>query len=68
LRIDQGKLPSSEALLVVYVNGERFVAGDDTWHLKPPVGVELVGRLCRRAELSTPLEPLRIEVRAVRPR
>jgi hypothetical protein len=67
IEIAPDKMPPSEKLLVVYVNDEHVDPGEDTWHLKEGVGVELLGSLCRRAERSTPTQPVKIHVRAVIP-
>jgi hypothetical protein len=65
IRIPPEQIPSSEAMVVVYVKGERMVAGEDTWRLKAGVGVELKGSLCERASRATPADPLPVEVRAL---
>jgi hypothetical protein len=67
IEIAPDKMPPSQKLLVVNVNDEHVDAGEDTWRLKEGVGVELLGSLCRRAERSTPTQPVRIHVRAVIP-
>lgn len=68
IRIPPEQLPSSEAMVVVYVKGERMAAGEDSWRLKAGVGVELKGSLCERAGRATPADPLPVEVRALRAR
>ncbi|PTL85091.1 gliding motility protein [Vitiosangium sp. GDMCC 1.1324] len=61
------QFPPSPSLARVYVDGEGYSAGDDTWQLKQGVGVELVGSLCKRVESTSPSHPARIEVRIVIP-
>lgn len=65
IRIPPQQLPSSEAMVVVYVKGERVAPGEDTWRLKAGAGVELKGGLCERASRATPADPLPVEVRAL---
>jgi hypothetical protein len=69
LEIPEAQMPSSESLVVVYVNKERIEASDLTWRLNlESKGVEFKGDLCTRIKNSTPLEPVDIEVRAVQRR
>jgi hypothetical protein len=68
LEVPLGQLPEDVGMLVLFVNGERTPPGANTWRLKPGVGLEMLGDLCRRAERSTPSNPVKIEVRAVNPR
>lgn len=68
IELAHDQFPPSPGLARVLVNGESYGAGDDTWRLKPGVGVELVGALCARVQASSPAHPVRIEVRIVIPR
>jgi hypothetical protein len=69
LSIPSEQLPSSESLVVVYINKERVEASDTTWRLNLQLeGVEFKGDLCTRIKNSSPLEPVDIEVRAVQRR
>jgi hypothetical protein len=67
LRIDPAERPSTEELVVVYLNGERLSPGSDTWTLKEP-GIVFQGSTCARIESSSPSSPANIEVRAVQKR
>ncbi|MCY1073561.1 adventurous gliding motility lipoprotein CglB [Archangium lansingense] len=68
IELAHDQFPPSPGLARVLVNGEGFGEGDDTWRLKPGVGVELLGSLCARVQGSSPAHPVRIEVRVVIPR
>jgi hypothetical protein len=69
LSIPPEQMPSSESLVVAYVNEERFEASDTTWRLNlESSGVEFKGELCTRIKNSTPIDPVDIEVRAVQRR
>jgi hypothetical protein len=69
LEIPSDQLPSSESLMVVYINKERVEAGDNTWRLELALkGVEFKGDLCTRIKSSTAIDPVDIEVRAVQRR
>ncbi|HEX8440757.1 adventurous gliding motility lipoprotein CglB [Archangium sp.] len=69
LQIPPDQLPSSENLVVVYINKERVEAGENTWRLNlPSEGVEFKGDLCTRIKNSTAIDPVDIEVRAVQRR
>ncbi|MFY0578453.1 adventurous gliding motility lipoprotein CglB [Cystobacter fuscus] len=67
LRIDPAERPTSEELMVVYLNGERLSPGPDTWTMKDP-GIVFLGSTCARIEASSPSAPANIEVRAVQKR
>ncbi|EPX55689.1 CglB [Cystobacter fuscus DSM 2262] len=67
LRIDPAERPTSEELMVVYLNGERLSPGPDTWVMKEP-GIVFQGSTCDRIEASSPSAPAKIEVRAVQRR
>jgi hypothetical protein len=67
LRIDPAERPTSEELMVVYLNGERLSPGPDTWVMKEP-GIVFQGSTCDRIEASSPSNPANIEVRAVQRR
>ncbi len=69
LEIPPEQLPSSESLVVVYINKERVEASDTAWRLNVALsGIEFKGDLCTRIKNSTPLDPVDIEVRAVQRR
>ncbi|ATB40843.1 hypothetical protein CYFUS_006304 [Cystobacter fuscus] len=67
LRIDPAERPTSEELMVVYLNGERLSPGPDTWTMKEP-GIVFQGSTCARIEASSPSNRANIEVRAVQRR
>lgn len=67
LTIPPEQQPSSEDLVVVYLNKERLTAGPDTWTLKSP-GIVFLGSTCAKIEASSPALPAEIEVRAVQKR
>ncbi|MBM7115422.1 adventurous gliding motility lipoprotein CglB [Archangium primigenium] len=67
LSFSASEQPSSEELLVVYINGERLAPGANTWNLTP-AGVAFNGTTCERITNSTPSNPVNIEVRAVQRR
>lgn len=67
LRISPDERPTSEELMVVYLNGERLSPGPDTWVMKDP-GIVFQGSTCARIEASSPASPANIEVRAVQKR
>lgn len=67
LTFDAGQTPSSQELVVVYVNGERLSSGADTWTLTA-TGVSFTGSTCERIKASTSASPVKIEVRAVQRR
>jgi hypothetical protein len=64
LRFEADQLPSSQELVVVYVNGTRLDPGADTWRLAE-TGVQFLGSTCQRIQNSTPANPVKIEVRAI---
>lgn len=59
--------PSSQELVVVYLNGERVEPGADTWSLQGNV-LTFTGSSCNRINSSTTANPVDIEVRAVQRR
>ncbi|NTX35337.1 adventurous gliding motility lipoprotein CglB [Myxococcus sp. CA051A] len=61
------QLPSDPKLIVVYIEGERTLAGDGTWSLTSD-GVLFNGAACERIKNSRPEAPIKIEVRAIRQR
>jgi hypothetical protein len=66
---DPSQRPTAEELVVVYINGERVAAGDDSWRLlADKSGVQFLGSTCKRIESSTPSNPVNIELRAVQQR
>jgi hypothetical protein len=67
IKLDPSQLPSDPKLVVVYLDGERLTAGDQTWTLEER-GVLFQGAACERIKASTPDEPVNIEVRAIRQR
>jgi hypothetical protein len=67
LRIEPAERPSTEELVVVYLNKERLSPGPETWTLKEP-GIVFQGATCARIESSSPSSPANIEVRAVQTR
>ncbi|HEX8538340.1 MAG TPA: adventurous gliding motility lipoprotein CglB, partial [Cystobacter sp.] len=67
LRIDPAERPTSEELMVVYLNGERLSPGADTWVMKEP-GIVFQGSTCARIEASSPSNRAEIVVRAVQQR
>lgn len=67
IKLDPSQLPTDPKLVVVYVEGERTVAGDGTWTLTDR-GVLFNGPTCERILASTPEQPIKIEVRAIRRR
>ncbi|NPC76330.1 VWA domain-containing protein [Corallococcus sp. AB004] len=68
--LQPSQLPSDEKLIVVYINGERTLAGPDTWSLDLSVpekpGVRFTGSACAKLESSRPEDPVSVEVRAIR--
>jgi hypothetical protein len=66
LALDQ--IPSSESLLVVYLDGARLAASDTTWRLRTDQGVEFLGDKCTRIKNSTPADPAKIEIRSIQRR
>jgi hypothetical protein len=67
LRFDATQRPSSQELVVVYVNKERLSPDDNTWKLTD-AGIEFLGTTCERIKASSPANPVDIEVRAVQRR
>ncbi len=65
--LDPSQLPSDPKLVVVYIDDQRTVAGDGTWTLTDE-GVLFNGAACERIKASTPDEPVRIKVQAIRQR
>ncbi|MBN9684373.1 MULTISPECIES: adventurous gliding motility lipoprotein CglB [unclassified Corallococcus] len=69
-KLEPSQLPSDEKLIVVYIDGERTLAGPDTWSLdlsKPEApGVRFTGSACAKLEASRPEAPVSVEVRAIR--
>ncbi|MBN8467211.1 adventurous gliding motility lipoprotein CglB [Corallococcus exiguus] len=69
-RLETSQLPSDEKLIVVYINGERTLAGPDTWSLdlsnSDAPGVRFTGSACAKLESSRPEAPVSVEVRAIR--
>jgi len=77
LTFDATQRPSSQELVVVYVNEERLSPGVDTWSVTTEkdaankdiiTGVKFAGSTCERIKNSTPANPVDIEVRAVQTR
>ncbi|MFL5354939.1 adventurous gliding motility lipoprotein CglB [Archangium sp.] len=64
---DADEAPSSQELVVVYLNGERVEPGADTWSLQGNV-LTFTGSSCSRINGSTTANPVDIEVRAVQRR
>ncbi|MFY0523756.1 adventurous gliding motility lipoprotein CglB [Archangium gephyra] len=62
-----GQAPTSQELVVVYVNKERLSPGADTWTLTAG-GLRFTGSTCERINASTSANPVSIEVRAVQQR
>jgi hypothetical protein len=67
LRVLPSQLPSDPALVVAYVDGQRTVAGGDTWTLVDG-GVRFLGATCGRILAAPPGSPVRLELRAIRQR
>jgi hypothetical protein len=67
IKMDPTQLPSDPKLIVVYLNGERTLAGDNTWTLNEQ-GVLFNGAACERIKASRPDAPVNIEIRAIRQR
>jgi hypothetical protein len=67
LTFDAGQAPTSQELVVVYVNEERLSPGADTWSLTSE-GISFTGSTCARIQASTSANPVKIEVRAVQRR
>ncbi|WP_375760138.1 adventurous gliding motility lipoprotein CglB [Corallococcus exercitus] len=71
IKLDPSQLPSSngedlnDKLIVVYIDGERTLAGPDTWSLGA-AGVTFTGSACAKLESSRPEDPVSVEVRAIR--
>ncbi|MHA7632007.1 adventurous gliding motility lipoprotein CglB [Corallococcus sp. M7] len=63
--LEPSQLPSDEKLIVVYIDGERTLAGPDTWSLEQG-GVRFTGSACAKLESSRPEDPVSVEVRAIR--
>ena len=69
LSFTETQKPSSQELVVVYVNGDRLSPGADTWVLADDQsGILFQGGTCDRIKASTASNPAKIEVRAVRTR
>ncbi|WP_233610259.1 adventurous gliding motility lipoprotein CglB [Corallococcus sp. AB049A] len=68
--LEPTQLPSDEKLIVVYIDGERTLAGPDTWSLDlsdpDKLGVRFTGSACAKLEASRPEDPVKVEVRAIR--
>ncbi|WP_257456293.1 adventurous gliding motility lipoprotein CglB [Archangium lipolyticum] len=67
LTFDPEELPTTDDLVVVYLNGERLDQGPDTWTMSGDT-IRFTGSVCSRLGESTPANPANIEVRAVRKR
>ncbi|WNG48542.1 adventurous gliding motility lipoprotein CglB [Archangium minus] len=67
LTFDATERPTSQELVVVYINGERLSSGADTWSLTDD-GILFSGTTCERIKTSTTSAPVDIEVRAVQRR
>jgi hypothetical protein len=67
LPLSQDQRPTSDKLMVVYINGESLEPGPETWSLTDK-GVQFNGAACKRIKDSTVANPVNIEVRVVRPR
>ncbi|MBN8232906.1 adventurous gliding motility lipoprotein CglB [Corallococcus macrosporus] len=65
IKLDPSQLPSDDKLVVVYIDGERTLAGPDTWSMGP-AGVTFTGSACAKLESSRPEDPVEVEVRAIR--
>ncbi|MGZ3460260.1 MAG: adventurous gliding motility lipoprotein CglB, partial [Archangium sp.] len=68
LTFDPTQRPSSEELVVVYLNEVRVSPGADTWNLTADGSLEFTGSTCNRILSSSPTDPVNIEVRAVQRR
>jgi hypothetical protein len=55
-------VPSDEKFISVVVDGVAVPRGDDTWQFVPPQEVDLVGSLCARAEKTTSLSPMALQI------
>ena len=60
--------PSSQDLVVVFINDVRLEPGPDTWVLTAAKNIEFQGATCERIKNSTTASPVEIEVRAVQTR
>ncbi|KFA93266.1 adventurous gliding motility lipoprotein CglB [Archangium violaceum] len=67
LAFADGQAPTSQELVVVYVNKERLAPGANTWLLTED-GIRFQGDTCARIEASTSANKVNIEVRAVQKR
>jgi hypothetical protein len=67
LTFTEGQAPTSQELVVVYINDERIAPGPDTWSLTAD-GIKFTGATCQRIQNSTPASPVNLEVRAVQKR
>ncbi|QSQ27300.1 adventurous gliding motility lipoprotein CglB [Pyxidicoccus parkwayensis] len=67
IKLDPSQLPSDPKLIVVYIDGERTLTGDNSWTLEDR-GVLFNGNACERIKASTPDSPIDIEIRAIRQR
>jgi hypothetical protein len=67
LTFDTEELPTSDELVVVYLNNERLDPGPNTWSLSGDA-IQFTGSVCERLRESTPANPANLEVRAVRKR
>ena len=65
--MDPSQLPSDSKLIVVYIDDERTLTGDNTWTLNDR-GVLFNGAACERIKASSPDSPINIEIRAIRQR
>ncbi|PTL78357.1 adventurous gliding motility lipoprotein CglB [Vitiosangium sp. GDMCC 1.1324] len=64
IKFEDNEAPSSQELVVVYLNGDRVASGPDTWNLSGNT-LTFTGSTCARIEASTSASPVNIEVRAV---
>ncbi|NBD11011.1 adventurous gliding motility lipoprotein CglB [Corallococcus silvisoli] len=65
IKLEPSQIPSNDKLIVVYIDGERTLAGPDTWSLGE-TGVTFTGSACAKLESSRPEAPISVEVRAIR--
>jgi hypothetical protein len=62
--------PTSEDLILLNLNGTRYLPGPDTWNYVPPAdggpAIRFLGSLCTAIEDSTPQHPVTLDLRILR--
>jgi len=55
-------VPTNEKFISVVVDGVAVPRGPDTWEYVPPQELDLVGSLCAKAEASSTLSPMSVQI------